>query len=161
LKHFQRDGRHFSIIVDRQRIRVRRVVLDALKNTWLHCAVRIPHLSLLFGVNLISEDSLKETLLLEAQRLVTFVDPRFFSPIENEYPLFLSKDFQRKLYKRLALPRSKKTGCFLIRETITQLALFNMRLRKTRDVHAPPALPAEIIVIVFDHLVNMYQAPLF
>ena len=86
------------------------------------------------------------------------IDRRFFPPIANEYPLFLSKEFQRKLSKRLDLPRSKKTGCFSIRETITQFALCNMRLKKTRVVHA---LPAEIIVIVFDHLVNMYQEALF
>ena len=158
LKQFQRDGHNFSITVDRRRIYIRRVVFDALKNTWLHCAIRIPHLSRLFGVNLVNEESLKETLLLEAQRLVTFVDRRFFPPIENEYPKFLTQDFQAKLSEKLSLPRSQKTGCFFIRETIQLFALCNMRLKRKRTVHA---LPAEIIMIVFDHLVNMYQATLF
>ena len=158
LKQFKRDGAGFSIIVNRRRIYIRRPVLDALKNPWLRCAVRIPHLSLLFGINLINEESLKNTLLLEAQRLVTFVDRRFFPSIASEYPLFLSKEFQQKLSKKLALPRSKKTGCFFIRQTIQLFALCNMRLKKTHALHA---LPAEIIMIVFDHLVNMYQAALF
>jgi len=155
LKRFQRDGRDFSIIVDRRRIWVRRVVFDALKNTWLHCAVRIPHLSLLFGVNLINEESLKETLLLEAKRLVTFVDRRFFPPIEKEYPLFLTEDFQKELSQRLELPRSQKTGCFSIREKMQIVVLCS---RTTRIL---PGLPAELIRIVFDQLVNMYQAALF
>ena len=155
LKRFQRDGAGYSIIVDRRRIYIRRVVLDALKNTWLHCAIRIPHLSLLFGVNLINEESLKETLLLEAQRLVTFVDPRFFAPIEKEYPKFLTEHFQKEISKRLDLPRSQKTGCFSIRKTMQIVVLCN---RTTRIL---PGLPAEVIRIVFDQLVNMPQASLF